>query len=110
MRGRHRAKVRHMTATRTKKTELDKITDKLRLAFQGESMSITDIGALLIKARELLEIEHGKWMPWLKENFNLSYRTALRYIGAAQYFEGKSATVANLRMLSPGLLYDLAEG
>jgi hypothetical protein len=99
-----------MKATRVKKTKLDKIAEKLRRAFQAESKSIVDIGNLLINARELLEIEHGEWMTWLKDNFNLSYRTAMRYIGAADYCASKSATVANLEMLSPGVLYRPADG
>jgi hypothetical protein len=49
-------------------------------------------------------------MPWLAENFDLSYRTALRYIKVEEYRRSKFATVANLILLSPTVLYALAEG
>ena len=56
--------------------------------------------------------EHGEWQPWLAENFDLSYRTAVRYISAAEYVErkSKSDTVALFADLSPTVLYLLAEG
>jgi len=46
-------------------------------------------------------------MSWLEDNFDLSYRTAIRYIKAAEYCDGKSATVANLAL---SVLYRLSEG
>jgi hypothetical protein len=57
----------------------------------------------------LLADEHGQWMPWLAENFDLSYRTALRYVSAAEYV-AKSDAVADFANLSPTVLYELAEG
>ena len=70
---------------RTKKTELDKIKEKLRQRLSSETTNIWEIGQLLIKARQQLELEHGEWMPLLAQNFDLSYRTALRYIKVEEY-------------------------
>jgi hypothetical protein len=66
----------------------------------------------LVKIRKLLP--HGKWLDWLKENFDLSERTARNYHDAAEYVarksKTKSATVADFNALSPSLLYALAAG
>ena len=85
---------------RTKKTELDKIKEKLRQRLSAETTNIWEIGQLLIKARQQLELEHGEWMPLLAQNFDLSYRTALRYIKVEEYRRSKIATVANLMSLA----------
>jgi hypothetical protein len=89
---------------RTKQTALDKITDKLRAALRNENAAITRVGNLPRESR--LHLDHGDWMSWLEDNFDLSYRTAIRYIRAAEYCDGKSAMVANL---APSVLYRLAE-
>jgi hypothetical protein len=96
--------------TKRAKTELDKITEKLRERLSAETTNIWEIGRLLNSARQQLELEHGEWMPWLAQNFDLSYRTALRYMKVAEYHASKSATMANLSKLSPSVLYALAEG
>jgi hypothetical protein len=96
--------------TKRPKTELDKITEKLRDRLRAEATNIWEVGRLLIQAREQLDIEHGDWMPWLAQNFDLSHRTALRYIKVEEYRRRKFDTVANLTSFSPTVLYDLAEG
>jgi hypothetical protein len=59
-------------------------------------------------------LEHGEWQPWLAENFDLSYDTALNYYRAAEYVERKtkSRTVRlfNFENLAPTVLYRLAAG
>jgi hypothetical protein len=54
-------------------------------------------GDALIEAKEL--VKHGEWLDWLRENCELSERTASRYMQLARHREGieiKSATVADL--------------
>lgn len=94
--------------TRAKRTELDKIADDLKLALAKRTATIKEIGDLLIESRQ--HLKHGEWEPWLTENFDLSYRTALRYVKVAEYTDAKYATVADLEVLSPSVLYRLAEG
>jgi hypothetical protein len=48
------------------------------------------------------------WLPWLEENFDLSIRTAQRYIAAAEYVEMRH--VSHFSNLSPSVLYWLAAG
>jgi hypothetical protein len=93
-------------------TELDRIAGQLRTMLRRDTISIIEKGRLLLRSRELLADEHGQWMPWLAENFDMSYRTAMHYCSAAEYVARKSisATVANFANLAPTVLYALAEG
>ena len=95
-----------------RRTELDRIADRLRTILRRDTTSIIEKGKLLLRSRELLADEHGQWMPWLAENFDMSYRSAINYCNAAEYVERKSkfATVANFANVAPTVLYRLAEG
>jgi hypothetical protein len=63
----------------------------------------TDIIALLIEAHD--QLGHGRWLPWLAENFDSSLSTAENHMNAAR-FAAKFPTVGNLR-LRPTALYVL---
>jgi hypothetical protein len=93
-----------------RKTALDRITTQLRALFRRETKNIIEIGTLLIESRELLANEHGEWLPWLEKNFDLSARTAQRYIATAEYVASKSDTVSYFSNLAPTVLYWLAAG
>jgi hypothetical protein len=100
-----------MKKAKTKRrTALDRASARLRTALRRETINIVEIGKILIEIRDE-HLEHGEWQSWLAENFDLPYRTAIRYVNAAEYVarKGKSATVA-LSNLSPSVLYRLAEG
>jgi Protein of unknown function (DUF3102) len=103
-------KAKKTKGPRRKATALDRIAARLRTALRRETKNIIEIGKILIESRDK-HLEHGKWQTWLAENFDLPYRTAIRYVNAAGYVarKGKSATVA-LGNLSPTVLYRLAEG
>ena len=79
----------------------------MRVALRRETTNVIELGKLLIESRK--HLDHGEWQAWLVKNFNLSYRTALRYVSAAEYV-AKSDTVAHFANLSASLLYQLAEG
>src|SRR5262249_10349630 len=68
---------------------------------------VIELGKLLIESRK--HLDHGEWQTWLAENFDLSYRTALRYVRAAEYV-AKSDTVAHFANLSANVLSHLAAG
>jgi hypothetical protein len=59
--------------------------------------------ALVLKAKEL--IGHGSFGQYLQSEFDMTERTAQRYMAAAERFGGKSDTVSNL---PPTLVYKLA--
>jgi len=93
-----------------RRTKLDQIAAQVRTALRSQTKNVIEIGKLLIESRK--HLEHGEWQDWLVKNFDLSYRTALNYVGAAEYVarKGKSETVAHFANLSPTVLYWLAEG
>ena len=43
-----------------------------------------DIGQWLTQAKKL--VKHGQWQNWLQENFQMTDRTAQRYMKIARYF------------------------
>jgi hypothetical protein len=54
-------------------------------------------GQLLTEAKQL--VPHGQWLPWLKENFEFTARTAQGYMRLVEHWselEGKCETVAHL--------------
>jgi hypothetical protein len=104
-----------MKAKKTKaplrRTELDRIVVKLRPILHRQTTDVILAGQLLLESRELLADEHGQWMPWLAENFDLSYRTAVNYMSAAKYAARQNCNVvSHLRNVAPTVLYGLAQG
>jgi hypothetical protein len=93
-------------------TELDRIATQLRTMLRHDTTSVIEKGKLLLRSRELLADEHGRWMPWLAENFDMSYRSPINYCNAAEYVARKSkfATVADFTNVAPTVLYRLAAG
>jgi hypothetical protein len=97
-----------MSKANARKTALDQLSAKLRIALCRETTNIIEIGNLLIESRKLFADEHGEWLPWLEKNFDRSERSAQRYIAAAEYV-AKSDTVADFSNLAPSVLYQLAD-
>jgi len=89
-------------------TELDRIVTQLRAILRRRTSDVVKAGNLLIKARKLFAKEHGEWLAWLAENFDLSPRTAQRYVAAAEYVQKRH--VSHFANLSASVLYRLAEG
>jgi hypothetical protein len=84
--------------------DLKAIATDLQTAMRRESTSIIDIGRLLTEANQ--QLDHGQWLPWLKENFAGCASTAHNYMAAAA-LAVKFPTVGNLK-LRPSALYWLA--
>lgn len=103
-----------MKAKKTKapqrRTELDRIVTRLHGLLRRDTISIIEKGKLLLRSRELLADERGQWMPWLAENFDMSYRSAINYCNAAEYVARKSLSATVATNIAPGVLYRLAEG
>jgi hypothetical protein len=83
------------------------IEGELHQALKRETADIVGIGGLLLEAKT--QMSHGRWLPWLRQGFSLSERSAQRYMGAAKFAKGKSATVSDLA-LSPSALYLVSNG
>lgn len=105
-------KKRKGTKAPQRHTELDRIVTRLRAILRRDTVSVIEKGKLLLRSRELLADEHGQWMPWLAENFDMSYRSAINYCHAAEYVarQSKFATVANFANVASTVLYQLAQG
>ena len=84
-----------------KKRDIGEIASELQTALKREATDIIAIGGLLIEAQT--QLEHGEWLPWLKEHFGSSTSTAENYMAAAK-FAAKFPTVGNLK-LRPTTLY-----
>ena len=85
------------------------IESVLASKLHGERTNVIDIGHLLIEAKRKIKEHGGQWLPWLEKHFGKSERSARNYMAAAEYWEAKSATVADLK-LRPSALYWLAGG
>ena len=96
-----------MSKAKARKTALDQIVTQLRTILRRETADVVLAGKLLIESRQ--HLKHGEWQPWLAENFDLSYRTAVNYCDAAEYAEQK-CNVADFGNLAPTVLYALAAG
>src|SRR5262249_12508313 len=77
-----------------------------------ETADIILIGNLLIEAHK--HLGRGEWKPYLAENFDMSYRTAINYTNAAEYVERQkqkcNVALLDFKNLSPTVLYWLAAG
>jgi Protein of unknown function (DUF3102) len=55
---------------------------------------VIEIGRRLSDCKQL--VGHGYWLPWLKEEFRWSERTARNFIRAYEFAKANSATIADL--------------
>jgi hypothetical protein len=83
---------------------IDVIADELQVALKRETADILTIGGLLAEAKE--QVPHGEWLPWLKNEFSMSERSAQKYVKAAAY-ASKYELGADLK-LSPAALFLLS--
>ena len=102
------SKAKKTKKTPQRRTELDRIVTQLRTVLRRETSDVVLAGNLLIKSREFLS--HGEWLPWLKGNFDLSLRTAQRYVTAAEYVARQMRHMSHFSNLAPTVLYGLALG
>jgi hypothetical protein len=62
---------------------IDDITCELRSTLKGKIVEILIIGGLLAEAKE--RIPPGEWLPWLKNEFSMSERSAQKCMEVATY-------------------------
>jgi DUF3102 family protein len=68
-------------------------------------------GELLIEAKE--KLQHGQWLPWLREHCTISERTAQLYMRAAKHrgeLEANTQCVADLTLSEAAALLALSSG
>ena len=79
-----------------KNRSLEAIAADIRKSLKAEVADVIKVGELLAEARELLQ--YGEWYAWLREQFSLSQRSALRYVAAYEFVAGKSDIVSDLKL------------
>jgi len=84
--------------------ELVQIAERIRSAIKVTAGSIVDIGKDLTDAKRMVH-HHGAWLSWLDTEFQMSARTAQRYMRAAEFAKGKYDTVS---LLPPATIYLLS--
>jgi hypothetical protein len=87
---------------------LKTIAAEIRTKLKREAVDVIEIGALLAEARE--QLKHGEWLPWIEAEFDLSARTATRYLNVHDFARAqpKSAKMSDLK-LDASALVTLAE-
>ena len=88
-----------------KQQRLAVLAEDTRTRMKRSALDIYHIGANLLEAQYLLA--HGEFLPWIKAEFDMSQRSAYKFIGVAKAFQGKFAQNANLE-ISASALYLLA--
>jgi hypothetical protein len=78
-------------------------TDSIRHQLKAAKTAVVWIGRDLTAVKQRLE--HGQFVHWVEEECGFSVRTAQNYMRVAEFFDGKSATLA---LLTPGTLYRLS--
>ena len=78
-------------------------TARIRHQVKATTTAIVWIGRDLMAVKQMLG--HGQFVRWVESECGFSARTAQNYLRAAEFLEGKSATVA---LLSPATLYRLS--
>ncbi len=77
--------------------------ERIKLRLRRTAEDIIEIGKDLIAVKERLP--HGQFLPWLREEFDMSEHTARRFMGVAREYGDKTRIV---RDLEPTALYELA--
>jgi hypothetical protein len=88
----------------TRPVELVEIAKRIHSAIKVTAESIVDVGKDLADAKRMLH-QHGAWLSWLDSEFQMSARTAQRYMQAAEFAKGKYDTVS---LLPPATIYLLS--
>ncbi len=74
--------------------ELHQLTAGIKSATRRHLAVLAEIGERLLRAKEIAG--HGNFLPWLAAEFSWSERTARMYMRVAEFFQGKTATFADL--------------
>jgi Protein of unknown function (DUF3102) len=80
------------------------IVGEIRKTLSNDTANVIRRGQLLIEAKD--QLEHGEWLPWLEDNFDMDERTAQRAMAVAE-FASKYDNLSDLR-LKKSALYELS--
>lgn len=89
--------------------QLAAIKVELKEKFQYSSPHLVESGRLLMQVKQL--VGHGKFLPWLRENFSMSAKTANRFMSVTQLvdrFKLTGPTLTRFLALDLKVLYELS--
>ena len=86
--------------------KLATIEQKIHSALRLRTRSTLEIGELLLCAKA--QVSHGEWIPWLKDRFALSVRTAQNYMSAAEFVKTRKLKNEIISFLELRVLYEIA--
>ena len=75
----------------TEPRNIETITIEILKYNQQFGENAYDVGKLLIEAKD--QLEHGKWLPWLRERVEFSEATARRFIRIAKEYPNRSTVI-----------------
>ena len=84
-----------------KRQRLAVLAEDTRTRMKRSALDIYHIGANLLSAQNLLA--HGEFLPWIQAEFDMSQRSAYKFISVAKAFQGKFAQNANLSIAASAL-------
>ena len=95
----------HMESTPApvEQNQLGQLVAEIKILSQQTAANIIEIGKRLKMAKE--HVGHGEWGNWIESNFEMSHKTANRFMQAAEQF-GNSSTMTNL---NPSKIYALLD-
>ncbi len=87
---------------------LEQLTVEIKFYVNQWEQNTIKIGKRLIAAKKL--VKHGDWSKWLEENFNLSYRSAKRFMDCAERFGSNVTLMSDLKPTQMIAMLALPEG
>lgn len=83
--------------------DLEQLAASIRKRLRTTCRDAIEIGIDLLKAKK--KLGHGRFLPWIKDNFGMSERTAERYVALAERLGSRSDTLSDLPL---AILHTLA--
>lgn len=91
------------TPATAEQNKLGQLVAEIKILSQQTAANIIEIGKRLKMAKE--HVGHGEWGNWIESNFEMSHKTANRFMQAAEQF-GNSTALTNL---TPSKIYALLD-
>lgn len=71
-------------------TSIEKLTAEIQYYLVQMGQNAIEVGKRLILAKA--KLQHGEWQNWLEDNFNLSYKMAVKFMQVAERFSKVSTS------------------
>lgn len=79
-----------LITTQDNAVALPQLELEIKFYFGQTAQNIIEVGKRLIQAKQL--VNHGHWLDWLQNNFQLSQNTAGRFMQVAERFSNSATS------------------